>query len=331
MNPSNCYPRLLGDIGGTNARFAWQESAGAALTNLVTLLGRDYTTIDAAVQSYLTTIGKHPRWAAFGIANPITGDFIKMTNHHWSFSIQQLQSSLDFEELVVVNDFTALALSLPKLRATDVRQIGRGLAVPDGPIAVIGPGTGLGVSGLLCGEDGTRIPIEGEGGHVTLAVHDKLEFDVIQFLQKRFSHVSAERVLSGPGLVNIYEALCALSGQKTIYENSAQIVQGVQNQKDPIGAQTLQLFFGFLGSTAGNLALTLGAHGGVYLGGGILPQLIESLTASTFREKFESKGRFNEYLARIPTFVITSTVSPALVGASEALDQRLLRLSAAVA
>ena len=320
---TECYPRLLGDIGGTNARFAWQARADAPLTDVAGYLCDEHDGLQTAIRQYLFAHDKSaPRGCAIAIANPITGDTVRMTNHHWSFSISSLQRELGIERLAVINDFTAVALSLPALTEADLRQIGPGTAVTGAPLAVLGPGTGLGVSGLLVAAPGNFVPITGEGGHVTLAAGDDREAAVLQWLRHRFGHASAERALSGPGLVNLYEAACSLSGQTASAFEPAEVIARAGNGRGSDGAcvAALELFCNFLGSVAGDLALTLGARGGVYVGGGIAPRLTAEIARSSFRERFESKGRFRDYLAAIPTFIIDVNVSPALVGATRALD-----------
>jgi glucokinase len=316
------FPRLLGDIGGTNARFALQTGVDACLGQVVTYPCADFASLEDAIRHYLAEHESAQHlYCALGIANPILGDHVQMTNHHWSFSISKMQKALGFVRLVVINDFTALALSLPSLGKDDLRQVGPGSVVVGAPIALIGPGTGLGVSGLLTAAS-TIQAINGEGGHVTLSACDEFEFEVVQNLQRHFGHASAERALSGPGLVNLYRAVCELSNVAIIELEPFQIVEAAKAKANQQCAQALDLFFSFLGSVAGNLALTLGARGGVYLGGGILPKLLTELHESTFRQRFESKGRFKNYLCAIPTFVIDSPTSPALIGASAALDER---------
>jgi glucokinase len=312
---------LLGDIGGTHARFAWQDQPGGALAHVATYLCTQHDSLLAAMQHYLDEHQKPvPRRCAIGIANPITGDDVRMTNHHWSFSISAIQRQLGLEQLAVINDFTALALSLPALPTQDLRQVGGELEMPRAPKAVIGPGTGLGVSGLLPHGDQGWLPINGEGGHATLAATDDLQAAILAQMRRRFGHVSAERALSGPGLVNLYEAACALAGQPARSLGPAEVIAGANSGADHCCETALDLFCSFLGSVAGNLALTLGAHGGVYIGGGIAPRLTEHIRRSAFRKRFEDKGRFGDYLAKIPVFIIDAAISPAFVGAARALD-----------
>ena len=314
--------RLLGDIGGTNARFAWQAGSGAPLQDIVALATADHASVGTAITHYLGTTGRNaPPWCAIGIANPITGDHVQMTNSHWSFSISALQAELGFERLRVINDFTALALALPDLAPSELRQLGGGAAVPDSAVGLIGPGTGLGVSGLLPGPTpGVWVPLQGEGGHVTLAAADDREAAVLHVLRERFGHASAERAVSGMGLEALYAALETLDAPASAAAlPAAEITARALAGSDARCAEAVALFCSFLGSVAGNLALTLGARGGVYIGGGIVPRLGALFEGSAFRERFEAKGRFREYLAQIPVFVIHASVSPALLGAARAL------------
>ncbi len=319
---STTFPRLVGDVGGTNARFAWVAAPGAALTDVATLPGADHPTLQAAMQHYLAGLGHPaPRWCAIGIANPVVGDQVRMTNHHWSFSIEQVRQQLGLERFLVINDFTALALSLPALDAADLRQVGPGAAVPEAPLGLLGPGTGLGVSGLLPARHGLRaVPIDGEGGHVTLAATDEREEAVVRQLRRRFGHASAERALSGPGLVNLYEAVCEIDGIAAQALDAPGVTARAASGQDAQCRAAIDVFFSFLGTVAGNLALSLGARGGMYIGGGIVPRLGEAIDRSRFRERFEAKGRFRDYLRAIPTYVVQARVSPALVGAARALD-----------
>ena len=316
-------PRLLGDIGGTNARFAWQAGDGAPLQDIVALATADHASVGTAITHYLAATGRTaPPWCAIGIANPITGDHVQMTNSHWSFSIAALQAELGFERLRVINDFTALALALPDLQPSELRQLGGGAAVPDSAIALVGPGTGLGVSGLLPGATpGTWVPLQGEGGHVTLAAANEREAAVLGVLRERFGHASAERAVSGMGLEALHAALTTLDAPESTAAAlpAAEITARALAGSDAHCAEAVALFCSFLGSVAGNLALTLGARGGVYIGGGIVPRLGALFEGSAFRERFEAKGRFSAYLAQIPVFVIHANVSPALLGAARAL------------
>ncbi|PXW98146.1 glucokinase [Sphaerotilus hippei] len=315
------YPHLVADIGGTNARFGWIEHAGAEIADVMALPTSGHPTLADAARDYLARTGHHGAASmAMGIANPVTGDEVRMTNHHWAFSISALQAELGLQRLVVINDFTALALSLPSLQAGQLRQVGGGSARANAPIALLGPGTGLGVSGLLPSA-GRWVPLSGEGGHVTLSAVNAREAALIDQLRRRYGHASAERALSGAGLVALYDAVCALNGRAPDPMRPADVSDRGLNGSDPACVEALEHFCALLGSVAGNLALTLGAHGGVYIGGGIVPRLGAFFDQSLFRKRFEAKGRFQDYLAAMPVLVINAEVSPALMGAARALEQ----------
>jgi len=318
---SHGYPRLLGDVGGTNARWAWQPKAGVPPQDVLVTPCATSASLYDSVANYLTVHDlPPPRYAGIGIATAIGGDRVHMTNNTWSFSISEFKKALGLEHCLVINDFTALALSLPALGASDLRAIGtEGAALTGAPMALLGPGTGLGVSGLLPTDSGEWAALSGEGGHVTLAAANDYEAALLAFMRSRFGHVSAERVLSGPGLVNLYQAICDLNGQLAQELRPADVTSAAIAGTDRACVQTVGLFAGFLGAVAGNLALTLGSRGGVYIGGGIVPQLGGAFDSGVFRERFEDKGRFADYLRAIPTWLITAP-TPALLGVARALD-----------
>jgi glucokinase len=318
---THLYPRLVGDVGGTNARFAFCEAAGADPVDLKILPCADYPRLQDAMLAYLEGTGRPvPRWCAIGIANPVDGDAVKMTNHVWSFSIEAVRQEIGFERFVVVNDFVALALALPALTPAELVQVGGGQAVAGGTIGLLGAGTGLGVATLTFTHAGEPLALGGEGGHVTLAGADAEEIAVIERLRQRFTHASAERALSGPGLVNLYTALAQVRGSSAVMGDPAQVLASGLAGEDDVAADVLQIFCGLLGSVAGNLALTVGSRGGIYIGGGIVPRMGEAFAKSPFRTRFEAKGRFGDYLRKVPTLVIHTAQSPALIGASRALD-----------
>ncbi|MGE4377471.1 MAG: glucokinase [Burkholderiaceae bacterium] len=375
------HTRLLADIGGTNIRLAWQAGPGDALHDLWVRPCAQFASLEAAIRAYVAEVGiAVPQEAALGIANPVTGDAVRMTNRDWSFSQSALRAALGLRRLVVLNDFTALALAVPRLTPQMLRQVGGGAPQAGAAVGLLGPGTGLGVSGLVFAPDGTDIPLAGEGGHATLAAQTPLEWELLRILQRRYGHVSAERVLSGQGLVDLYHALrehaglgacwtlgvdsenaprrgqflpdspphsgamgqedgkkwaAAAHSQPTIPKSDrlpggADVSEAAQvtalaldagEARDALALQALELFCGFLGTVAGDLALTLGARGGVFLGGGIVPRLGAWFEQSGFRARFEAKGRFQAYLAPIPCWVIDPAAAPALYGAARALDR----------
>lgn len=322
--PADSYPHLIGDIGGTNARFAMIAAPGAPISHVATLRCADYSGPLEAIHAWRTQqAAPTPRNGAIGIANPVTGDQLRLTNNPWAFSVEALRQALHMEQLVFVNDFTALALSLPHLGDAERYQVGTGVCIPGCAIGVIGPGTGLGVSGLIPSGKG-YVPLGGEGGHVSLSPQTDEEFALTALLAREYGHVSAERVLSGPGLITLYRALAQVRGQTAQALDSAAITTAALSGTDALCAASLAMFCALLGSCAGNLALTLGARGGVFIGGGIVPRLGGYFAESAFRQRFEAKGRFSSYLAQIPTYVITAN-NPALIGAAVALEQAVTR------
>jgi glucokinase len=317
---SDAVTWLVGDIGATHARFGLVSPDGSVLHSH-TLADEHYPTIEAALTAFLQERGSlpMPRQGAIAIASPITGDTVAMTNHPWRFSIRELRDRFGFERLEVINDFTALALALPHLRPEDRLGVGGGDAIPAMPIGVLGPGSGLGVSGLVSSKSGW-VPLTGEGGHATMAPATDRESAVLDRMRKHFDHVSAERILSGPGLVNLYNTVAQLDGIPSRGFTAPQITDLAVRAEDPLCVATLDMFCSMLGTMAGNLALTLGTRGGVYIGGGIVPRLGRSFIDSPFRERFEAKGRFQAYLAAIPTFVVTHPM-PAFLGCAALLAQ----------
>ena len=310
---------LVGDIGATNARFALVEPGGA-LTSTRALLCDDYPTIADAIAAYLADAGgAKPVAAVLAVAASPTGDAVAMTNHPWTFSIEALRTSVGLSRLKVVNDFHANAAVVPFLARDERIQVGPGEPAADAPIGVIGPGTGLGVSALVPMPGGPK-PMPGEGGHVTMSPADARESAVLEIMRARYDHVSAERVLSGPGLLNLYNTLCELSGVKAAPLTAAQITDPRIGASDACAGEATAMFCAMLGTVAGNLALTLGARGGVYIAGGIVPKLGDAFAQSQFRERFEAKGRFRDYLAAIPTYVIVRP-NAALLGAAKLLDE----------
>ena len=314
--------RLLADVGGTNARFAWQAGADAPVTSVRVLPVDDFPTLQAAMHAYLAGSGRgRPAMAAVAIANPVTGDHIRMTNHHWAFSQAAVKAEFGLVHLRLLNDFTALALALPDLPASELHQVGGGAGEPDKARALLGAGTGLGVSGLVPTGAGGWVPLEGEGGHVTLPAVSARERLVMDGLARLYGRASAERLCSGQGLVDAFKLLCEADGVAlSNLDTAAAVTDAALNARQPQALEVLNMLCAVLGSVAGNLALTLGARGGVYIGGGIVPRLGGWFDTSPFRERFEAKGRFQSYLKDVPVWVITSAQSPALLGAARALS-----------
>jgi glucokinase len=315
---------LIADIGATNARFALLDESGAFHRTRI-LACEEYPTIAQAIETYLSdepdlTESTRPRAGAFAIAGPISGDHVAMTNHPWSFSIADLRRHLAWDRLLVINDFTANSLALPHLQHADRAAVGRGDRIPGTPLGIIGPGSGLGVGGLVPHPTGW-LPLPSEGGHVTMSPADAREGAVLDLMRQRLDHVSAERVLSGPGLVNLYAALAELDGVPARSYLPAQITDPATGAADRHCREAVAMFCAMLGTVAGNLALTLGARGGVYIAGGIVPRLGPLFMESRFRERFEQKGRLAPYLAAIPTYVVTHP-TPAFLGLSALLREK---------
>jgi glucokinase len=313
-------PRLLADIGATFARFALEQGPGR-IDHVVVLNCDDYAGFEEVTRAYLQSQAQLVRHAAIAIANPIDGDQVRMTNRNWAFSIEAVRQALQLDTLLVVNDFTALAMALPRLSAADRVQIGAGSPRENAVIGLLGPGTGLGVSGLIPTEE-RWVTLGSEGGHASFSPSDARELSILQYAWQRYAHVSAERLVSGGGIELCYEALSVAAGRGAQRLAAPLIVDAALSGKDAICVDALQCFCAMLGTIAGDLALTLGAFGGVYIGGGIVPRLGQFFAESAFRQRFEAKGRFATYLAGIPTYVI-SAAQPALLGVSAILSDAL--------
>lgn len=309
---------LVADIGGTNARFALVVSGENRLSRFMSLPTRDYSGLIPAACEYLDRIpGKRPSRACIAVACPVRGDSISLTNSDWSFSVEEVRQTLNLQRLMVVNDFKALAAGVPLL-ATDQRvQIGSGSPVPDRPISVIGPGTGLGVATIVR-DGGRRIVLDGEGGHVGFAPGNEREIEILRLLSRQFGRVSTERILSGDGMATLYRALAEIDGVDSPALEAADIIERAKSGSCSRCLEVIGIFCAALGSFAGDTAMTLSSQGGVFIGGGIVPRIVELLEHSPFRERFESKGRTSSFIENVPTYLITSDHT-ALTGAASLL------------
>lgn len=334
-DPLDSYPWLVADIGGTNARFGLVRAPSAAIDSVIKLRCADFASPQAAARHYLDQLagsGTPPPQAhqvAFAVATAIDGDIVKMTNSPWTISAAATRAALDAEHVLLINDFEALALALPRLADDDLRLIGAEGRQPridrTEPMAVIGPGTGLGVAGCVPDGCGGFVALATEGGHVTLAASDEREDDLLRAARRERDHVSAERLLSGIGMPVLYRAVAhvdRLPCEPTL--DTPEITRRGLAGTDAACVATLDAFCALLGSFAGNVALTLGARGGVLIAGGVAEQLADRLPASQFRPRFEAKGRFSEYLAPIATALITAP-HVALRGAAQAIANHLFR------
>jgi glucokinase len=320
---------LVADIGGTNARFGvWHDGA---LHFEQVLKCRDYSGPAAAAGKYLQDLRALksppvPRVAAFAVAGPLLSDRVALTNNGWDFSAAETRAALGLERLMFLNDFTALALAVPELKDNERYQVGGGAALARSAIGVIGPGTGLGVSGLLWTGD-QCLALQGEGGHATIPPVTEREMAVVTRMHRLYSHVSAERILSGDGLELLHRTLAQLDDLPPGELPAGEITRRACDGSDARCRDTVSMFCGLLGTVAGNLALTLNARGGVYIGGGIIPRLGEFFATSPFRSRFEAKGRYTTFLASIPVYVITAQY-PALTGCVQAFTHASPRLEA---
>ncbi|GII93760.1 glucokinase [Sinosporangium siamense] len=308
-------PWLVADVGGTNARFGLVTSAGGRPEATAVLTGADYSGLPGAVAAYLAEHGGgvRPGAACLAVAGPVKGDRYELTNAGWSGSVYDL----GLPEVELLNDFEALALSLPYLTENDLVSLG-GPPPGDGVKAVLGPGTGLGVAGLVPTSTGW-VPVPGEGGHVAVPVVDDREHEVVRALRADgLPHVVAEHLLSGPGLTRLHRGLALVHGVDAPELKAAEIVT---RTTDPLCSEAIEVFCGLLGSFAANVALTLGARGGVYIGGGVLPRIVEMVEKSEFRARFSATPTLGGYLAAIGTNVIVAP-QPALTGAAVWLAQR---------
>jgi glucokinase len=312
---------LVADIGGTNARFALADLETLEPTEVGQFLCADHLSLASAIRAYLKATKHSPRHAAIAVAGPVVGEEIRLTNSPWSFARAELCRATGLDSVLVLNDFQALALSLPHLRREELHQISGAEPDPFATKVVLGPGTGIGVAGLVwTGAEWITVP--SEGGHISLAAANAGEFALAERLRSGRAHLSVERALSGPGLSDLYRAVAAERGAPPEPLLPSEVLLRALAGTDACAVATLRLFVTWLGAFAGDVALLFGARGGVYLGGGIAPKILEALTTTAFREAFEAKGRMGSYLAPIPVYVILAQFA-ALKGAAAGLCSTL--------
>lgn len=313
---------LVGDIGGTNARFGlWQGNQLHAVQVFATA---DYTSPEQAIGAYLADQHIAPGGLAavcLAVAGPVDGDEFRFTNNHWRLSRTAFCRTLQVEQLLLINDFTAMALGMTRLNEGEYREVCPGQPDPSRPALVIGPGTGLGVGSLLRLGERHWMALPGEGGHVDLPVGNLREAAIHQQIHRQIGHVSAETVLSGGGLVRLYEAMCALDGDTPTHRTPAQITDAALGN-EPRALAVVEQFCRFLGRVAGNNVLTLGARGGVYIVGGVIPRFAELFLRSGFAASFADKGCMSGYFSGVPVWLVTAEFS-GLLGAGVALQQAL--------
>jgi len=321
-------PWLVADVGGTHARFGLVRAAGGAVEQWASLRCADFDSPQAAARAYLaglereTGAAPQPRRAAFALASAVEGDTVPLTNSAWIVSRHALREALGLQRLLLLNDFEALALALPRLPPDGVQVFGGGGIDRRRTMAVIGPGTGLGVAAAVPVAGDRWHALATEGGHVTLAAGDEFEAQVLQAARREFAHVSAERLLSGLGLPLLYRSVAAVRGATADgHLAAADISARGLHGSDPICAETIDLFCAMLGGFAGNVVLSLGARGGLCIAGGVALALREHLPRSRFRARFEAKGRYRDYLAPVATGLVVAAHA-ALAGAAQALADR---------
>jgi len=311
---------LVGDIGFTNARFAlWENDQ---LHSVRVLATADFACPQDAIKLYL-----HDLNLALGsvgsvclsVAGPVSGDEFRFTNNHWRLSRSGFCQALQVDNLLLINDFSAMALGMTRLQPDDVRQVCPGIADSTRPSVVIGPGTGLGVGTLLNLGEAQWMALPGEGGHVDLPMSNPREVQLWQHIYNEIGHVSAESILSGSGLPRVYRAICAVDGHTPVLDSDRAITAAAL-EGDPVALQVLEHFSCWLGRVAGNNVLTIGGRGGVYIVGGVIPRFADIFLASGFARSFADKGCMSDYLKGIPVWLVTAPY-PGLIGAGVALQQ----------
>lgn len=331
MSPMNTVPAnqhlnrralyLLADIGGTNARFAFVERYNPLPQPIANYAIEDFPSFDGVLNQLeadwveLQQQDAVLEAACLAVAAIPEQREISFTNNAWRFTAASVATRLGCEQISILNDFAAIARALPVLKADHLEAIGGGKAAPHKPMVAIGPGTGTGVASVVFDQDGAPIVLPGEGGHVDFAPITNIEAKILSRLRAQFGRASIERLLCGTGIMNIYRALSEIRDMSVVHLTPEAVGAAAQQGQDSLASETMNTFFSVLGSAAGNLALTLGARGGVYLAGGIPPRYIDLLRKSDFRARFLAKGRFAEFNAEIGTFVVTHP-DPGLLGAA---------------
>jgi glucokinase len=305
------FPVLIADIGGTNARFALVHDRDAPLQVFRSVGTADFPTIEDAIASVLAGSGLKSRAAIIDVAGPITGDAVPLTNAHWVIKPHDVIERLKTEDVILLNDFEALALALTALKAEDLVSTGGGPS-PSGAKVVLGPGTGLGV-GALIEAGGLWVPVPGEGGHVALGPDEPDEFPIWANIEPEMGRISAETILCGRGLVNLYRAVALTDGREAVLTTPAEITTSALDRSDAIAVKTVSLWTRLLGRVAGDMALVFMARGGAYVAGGIPPRILPFIREGEFRRAFEQKAPHQAVMAAIPSYVVVGD-NPALHG-----------------
>ncbi|WP_268799756.1 glucokinase [Pseudomonas huanghezhanensis] len=313
---------MVGDIGGTNARFAiWEDDKLHSIRVFPTI---DYASPEKALRIYLQDLELQPGdigALCLAVAGPVVGDDFHFTNSDWKINRPSFCAALKIDTLIMVNDFTAMALGMTRLKDDEYLTICHGKGDPEAAKVVIGPGTGLGVGTLVRNGDKHWMAVPGEGGHVDLPIGTPREAMLWLRLMAEHEHVSAETVLSGAGLLLLYKVSCALDDIEPTLKSPAAITSAAL-QGDPVAAAVLEQFCVFLGRVAGNNVLTVGGRGGVFIAGGVVPRFVEFFKNSGFKRALAEKGLMKDYFKGVPVWLVTAEY-PGLTGAGVALDQAL--------
>ena len=321
MNADIPTQALVADIGGTNARFAIANLETLSLSDIRTFPTAEHATLADAIRAYLKDAPETVAHAGLAVAAPLREDTVKFTNAAWTFKQSTLAKEAGLEAAYVFNDFEAQAYALPVLSADELHSLHGGKAVENAPKVVLGPGTGLGVAGLVRSPSGW-VPVPGEGGHQTFPAENERELALLERMRVGLERLSVERVLSGPGLADLYRAIAASYGFSDAGLSPAKVEQLAIGGEDEMAVEALNFFVQWLGRFAGDMALVFGARGGVYLGGGIAPKMLSRLEQDDFRQAFERKGRMSPYVEAIPIHVVVSDY-PGLKGAAAGLRTKL--------
>ena len=306
------FPVLVGDIGGTNGRFALLTAKNAELISFPTVRTADFPNIDDAIRGAIFAAPQPPKTAILAIAGPVNSDEIELTNCPWVIRPKVMMETLGFEEVIVLNDFEAQALAVVALDKEHLEQIGGGGVDPVAGRVVLGPGTGLGVAGLINAR-GIWQPIPGEGGHVDVGPRSRRDFEIFPHLEPIEGRISAEQILCGRGMMSLYRAICAADGVSTQFSEPQEVTAGALVHGNRRAKETLSLFATYLGRVAGDMALVFMAKGGVYLSGGIAQKILPVLKQGEFRAAFNDKAPHSEIMAKMPVFVLTPPLA-AVIG-----------------
>jgi glucokinase len=312
---------LVGDIGGTNARFALVAPGKSELMSIKTLQCTKFETVQEAINSYISSINDAEIISAcIASAGTTHLDIFKPANNDWVINKSNVSSALNDIQVNWINDFSAQALATTTLKSNDVIVINKGAVQPERVRLVIGPGTGLGTCGLINSSNGW-VPLPAQGGHSDFAPNSSLEIEIWTLLQKQFGHVAVERILSGPGIVNLYKALCQINEKEVLFNSPSEITSAaIKVNPDSISKETLHLFCQIFGSVTGSIALSTGCLGGIYITSDLVRNFLDFFIDSDFLKSFEDKGRLKYYMTDIPIF-ISKKENMGLIGSTYQLNK----------